>query len=159
MKKIVELYDRLAIWLCSWRADRWLHFIVAEILCFAICALCGGLPGYDRGGTTPMVDVVLQDGRSYAIPETVGTAYTGNLAISLTLDGALAEVKSASEKAKQELARTESNKELIDKCAKIAEELNPVLKEKAETERRFASIEKGMSDIAQKVGELLNKLT
>lgn len=49
-------------------------------------------------------------------------------------------------------------KELIDKCAKIAEELNPVLKEKAETERRFASIEKGMSDIAQKVGELLNKL-
>ena len=112
-----------------------------------------------NGGTTPMVDVVLQDGRSYAIPETVETAYTGNLAISLTLDGALAEVKSASEKAKQELARTESNKELIDKCAKIAEELNPTLKEKAETERRFANIEKGMSDIAQKVGELLNKLT
>lgn len=50
MKKIVELYDRLAVWLCSWRTDRWLHFIVAEILCFAICALCGGLPGYDRGG-------------------------------------------------------------------------------------------------------------
>lgn len=50
MKKIVELYDRLAVWLCSWRADRWLHFIVAEILCFAICALCGGLPGYDSGG-------------------------------------------------------------------------------------------------------------
>lgn len=80
-----------------------------------------------NGGTTPMFDVVLQDGRSYAIPETVETAYTGNLAISLTLDGALAEVKSASEK--------------------------------AETERRFASIEKGMSDIAQKVGELINKLT
>lgn len=50
MKKIVELYDRLAVWLCSWRADRWLHFIVAEILCFAISALCGGLPGYDSGG-------------------------------------------------------------------------------------------------------------
>lgn len=50
MKKIVELYDRLAMWLCSWRADRWLHFIVAEILCFAICALCCGLPCYDSGG-------------------------------------------------------------------------------------------------------------
>lgn len=54
MKKIVELYDRLAMWLCSWHANRWLHFIVAEILCFAICALCGGLPGYDRSGATAM---------------------------------------------------------------------------------------------------------
>ena len=54
MKKIVEVYDRLAIWLCSWRANRWLHFIAAEILCFAICALCGGLPGYGRGGAIAM---------------------------------------------------------------------------------------------------------
>ena len=23
---------------------------MAEILCFAICAICGGLPGYDNGG-------------------------------------------------------------------------------------------------------------
>lgn len=50
MRKIIDLYNNCAKWLCSWRADRWLHFVVACVLCFAICALSSGIFGDDKGG-------------------------------------------------------------------------------------------------------------
>lgn len=46
---MLDLYTKIAEWLCSWRADRWLHFVVSLIIAFAVAKIATAT-GFDKGG-------------------------------------------------------------------------------------------------------------
>lgn len=39
MKKIVEIYDRIANWLSSWGSDKWLHFVAGVVASFVFAKI------------------------------------------------------------------------------------------------------------------------
>lgn len=43
------MYNKIGEWLCSWRADRWMHLLVALIVCFAVSKIAMAC-GVDKGG-------------------------------------------------------------------------------------------------------------
>lgn len=103
-----------------------------------------------RGTAQMVVDVEIEaDGKTatYAIPENLGVTYAGNLVLSTEQEALLREIDALESAAQQILATVEKQKTIIERAKVVRAELNPVYKEKQETEKRFGQIEGAISEM------------
>ena len=113
------------------------------------------------GKSEMVIDIAIEaDGKkaTYAIPENMSVTWAGNLVLSTDKAGLTSEVESAVERAKQIIAAAPKAQKVIDKAPSILADLNPVFKEKQETEQRFNKIEGSISrmeELMQKQQEMM----
>ena len=109
-----------------------------------------------------MRDVTIEsDGRqqTYTIPEQLAVTYAADLVLSTEREALSAEVERMKQAAEQQLANTERNKQTVERAEQLLVELNPHIRERQETERRFKSIEGDISGIRGMMKQLLDKLS
>lgn len=112
-------------------------------------------------GTQPMRDVTIEvDGKpsAYIIPEQLSVTFAGDLVISTSKEGLSPEVERMKNEAEAVLASVDRMKEVKEKSEELLATLNPAVKEKQETEKRFKAIEGDISGIRGMVKQLLDKL-
>ena len=115
------------------------------------------------GKTEMVVDVTIEaNGKmaTYAIPESHSVTYAGHLVLSTEKSGLMSEVEAQKANAEQVLASASKAQNVIDKAPSLLAELNPMYKEKQETEQRFGKIEKsisGMEELMKKQQEMIEK--
>lgn len=100
--------------------------------------------------TQMVVDVTIEaEGKTatYTIPENLSVTYAGNLVLSTDRQGLVNEVEAMKTAAEQALSSMERQKEILAKSSALLAELNPVFKEKQETEKRFGQIENSIHEI------------
>ena len=113
------------------------------------------------GKTEMVVDVTIEaNGKmaTYAIPESHSVTYAGHLVLSTEKSGLTSEVEAQKANAEQVLASASKAQNIIDKAPSLLAELNPMYKEKQETEQRFGKIEKsisGMEELMKKQQEMM----
>lgn len=113
------------------------------------------------GKTEMVVDVTIEaNGKmaTYAIPESHSVTYAGHLVLSTEKSGLMSEVEAQKANAEQVLASASKAQNIIDKAPSLLAELNPMYKEKQETEQRFGKIEKsisGMEELMKKQQEMM----
>ena len=97
-----------------------------------------------------VVDVVIEAGgknATYAIPENMGIAYAGDIVISTDKDGIIHEVEAIKNNSEQYLNNVDKVKQDFEKSTELLAELNPILKEKQENEKRFSKIELAVEEL------------
>jgi len=100
--------------------------------------------------TVMLVDVTIEtSGRTatYSIPENLSVTYAGNLVLSTDKDGISREVEAAKNSAEQALKQVEQQRKIVERSTALLSELNPVYREKKETEERFSKIETSVSEM------------
>ena len=113
------------------------------------------------GKTEMVVDVTIEaNGKmaTYAIPESHSVTYAGHLVLSTEKSGLTSEVEAQKANTEQVLASASKAQNIIDKALSLLAELNPMYKEKQETEQRFGKIEKsisGMEELMKKQQEMM----
>lgn len=102
------------------------------------------------GRTEMVVDVTVEaNGKTatYSIPENLSVTFAGNLVLSTDKQGLTGEVEAMVANADQILASVQQAQKIKDTASAILADLNPVYKEKQETEKRFGKIEGSISDM------------
>lgn len=126
---------------------------------------------YNNNGMSPMnsgmtpntsmvVDVTIDAGgrsATYSIPENSSITYAGSLVLSTDCDGVLREIESTHNLAEQALSAVERQKEIKEKTAALLVELNPVYKEKKNTEERFNKIENSVSEMKNMLSSFIRE--
>lgn len=108
-----------------------------------------------------MIDVTIEaNGKTaiYAIPENNSVTGAGHIILSTEKSGLIGEVEAQKANAEQILASASKAQNIIDKAPSLLAELNPMYKEKQETEQRFGKIEKsinGMEELMKKQQEIM----
>ena len=116
------------------------------------------------GKSEMVVDIAIEaDGKkaTYAIPESTSVTWAGNLVLFTDKSGLVSEVEAAVERAKLIIAAAPKAQKIIDKANSILADLNPVFKEKQETEQRFSKIESSigrMEELMQKQQSMMSEL-
>lgn len=113
-------------------------------------------------GTQPMRDVTIEVGgkmTAYTIPEHLSVTYAGELVLATERSGLIAEVEKMKNEAESVLESVERMKQVREKSDLLLASLNPAVREKQETERRFKSIEGDISGIKGMMQKLLDKLS
>lgn len=111
--------------------------------------------------TEMVVDVTIEaNGKTatYTIPEGHSVTYAGHLVLSTEKSGLAGEVEAQKANAEQVLANASKAQNIIDRAPSLLAELNPMYKEKQETEQRFGKIEKsitGMEELMKKQQEMM----
>lgn len=112
-------------------------------------------------GTTPMVvDITVEtNGRTatYTIPENLSVTYAGNLILSTEREGVVREIEAMKNTAEQVLNSVERQKEIKEKATELLVELNPVYKEKKDTEERFNKIENSVSEMKNMLSSFIRE--
>lgn len=112
-------------------------------------------------GTTPMViDITVEtNGRTatYTIPENLSVTYAGNLVLSTEREGVVREIEAMKNTAEQVLNSVERQKEIKEKATELLVELNPVYKEKKDTEERFNKIENSVSEMKNMLSSFIRE--
>lgn len=104
------------------------------------------------GKAEMVVDVTVEaDSKTatYTIPENLSVTYAGNIVLSTDKQGLTGEVEAMKNNAEQILASAAQAQNVIDKAPLLLAELNPVYKEKQETEQRFGKIEGSISEMKE----------
>ena len=102
------------------------------------------------GRTEMVVDVTVEaNGKTatYPIPDNLSVTFAGNLVLSTDKQGLTGEVEAMVANADQILASVQQAQKIKDTASAILAALNPVYKEKQETEKRFGKIEGSISDM------------
>ena len=95
---------------------------------------------------------------TYVIPESLSVTYAGNLILSTDKMSLASEIEAMKNTAEQVLASVDHQKEVLEKSSSLLAELNPVYKEKQETEQRFGKIENSinrMEELMKKQQEMM----
>lgn len=93
---------------------------------------------------------------TYSIPENLSVTYAGDVVLSTDKQGLMAEVEQMKNTAEKILESVPKQKEVVDKTTALLSELNPVYKEKKETEQRFSKIEESISRMESTVNNFIN---
>lgn len=104
------------------------------------------------GKTEMVVDITIEaNGKmaTYAIPESHSVTYAGHLVLSTEKSGLTSEVEAQKANAEQVLASASKAQNIIDKAPSLLAELNPMYKEKQETEQRFGKIEGSIGEMKE----------
>jgi len=107
------------------------------------------------------VDVTIEtDGKAatYTIPENLSVTYANNIVLATDRQMLSGEVQRMKTEAENALASVEYHKKVIEKADELLAELNPAIREKQETERRFCNIEDSVKDVKGMIKTLLDKL-
>lgn len=113
------------------------------------------------GKAEMVVDVTIDaNGKTatYTIPENHSVTYAGNIVLSTEKSGLVGEVEAQKTNAEQVLSSASKAKNIIEKAPLLLSELNPIYKEKQETEQRFNKIEKsinGMEELMKKQQQMM----
>lgn len=120
------------------------------------------MPSYNSVSNPQMVvDVTIEaNGKAatYTIPESLSITYAGNLILSTDKQSLINEVEALKNGAEQVLASVEHNKTIVEKASALLSEMNPVYKEKQETEKRLTKMEGDVSEIKKMLSELSRQL-
>ena len=103
-----------------------------------------------QGGTQMVVDVSVEangNTATYSIPEHLSTTFAGNLVLSTDKDALVKEIEAMKQTAEQVINSVDRQKVIAEKAAALLVELNPVFREKKETEERFSKIENSVIEI------------
>ena len=124
--------------------------------------------GMINGKTEMVVDVTIEAANAsatYTIPENSTITYTKNLVLATDKSLLISEVESMKNQAEDILASVDKHKMVLEKSKDLLVQLNPIYKEKQETDQRFSSIEtsiqemKGVIENQNKMmGQLMEKL-
>ena len=109
------------------------------------------------GKTEMVIDITIEaNGKTatYVIPENLSVTYAGNLILSTDKMSLASEIEAMKNTAEQVLASVDHQKEVLEKSSSLLAELNPVYKEKQETEKRFSAIEETVTGVKGSVDEL-----
>lgn len=115
-----------------------------------------------KPGITPsqiVADVTIQNGNksaTYTIPENLSITYAGDIVLSTDKDGLVHEIEALKNRAEQILASVDKQREILDKANGLLAELNPVFKEKKETDLRFSKIEKSICEMKDMFSKFLS---
>lgn len=104
------------------------------------------------GRTEMVVDVTIEaDGKTatYAIPENLSVTFAGNLVLSTDKQGLTGEVEALVASAEQIIASVPRANKIKAEAPAMLASLNPVYKEKQETEQRFGKIEGSISEMKE----------
>lgn len=124
-----------------------------------------GFPRMDIMQKTPgmntqtVVDVTLDSNgkiATYTIPENLSVTYAGNIVLSTDKEGLIHEIEAIKNNAEQLLASVDKQKQILEKANGLLSELNPVYKEKKETDLRFTKIENSISEMKDMFTNFLN---
>lgn len=102
------------------------------------------------GRSEMIIDVTVEaDGKTatYAIPENLSVTYAGNIVLATDKQSLTGEVEAMVASADQVIASVTHAKNIKDKAPAILAELNPIYREKQETEQRFSKIEGSISEM------------
>lgn len=109
----------------------------------------------------PMRDVTIEvEGKQtiYTIPEHLGVTFAGETVLATDKADLLPEVGKLVNEADEIIKAYEPSKERKAKGEELLAALNPAIKEKQETEKRFKALEGDISGIRGMVKQLLDKL-
>lgn len=124
-----------------------------------------GFPRMDIMQNTPgantqtVIDVTLDSNgkiATYTIPENLSVTYAGNIVLSTDKDGLMHEIEAMKNNAEQVIASVDKQKQILEKANVLLSELNPVYKEKKETDLRFSKIENSISEMKDMFANFLN---
>jgi hypothetical protein len=104
------------------------------------------------GRTEMVVGVTVEvDGKTatYAIPENLSVTFAGNLVLSTDKQGLTGEVEALVANAEQIIASVPRANKIKAEAPAMLASLNPVYKEKQETEQRFGKIEGSISEMKE----------
>lgn len=105
-----------------------------------------------------VVDVRIEDGTTYTIPDTCEIAYVGTKVIATDKRLLVNEVESIKTTSEKALAEVDKHKETIEKCDALMLELSPIAKERKETDERLTKLEGTVGDIHTMLTEINNRL-
>lgn len=109
----------------------------------------------------PMRDVTIEvegERKVYTIPEHLETTFAGDLVLATDKANLIPEVGKMINEASEIIKAYEPSKERKAKGEELLAALNPAIKEKQETEKRFKALEGDISGIRGMVKQLLDKL-
>lgn len=108
-----------------------------------------------------VVDVSIEaEGKTatYTIPENLAITYAGDLVLSTDKASLVNEIEALKNSAEQIIASVEHNKSIVEKATTLLSDMNPVYKEKQETEKRLTKMEGDVSEIKKMLSELSKQL-
>ena len=109
------------------------------------------------GQSQMVVDVTIEANlktATYSIPENLSVTYAGDVVLSTDKQGLMAEVEQMKNTAEKILESVPKQK-----TAALLSELNPIYKEKKETEQRFSKIEESISRMESTVNNFINSFS
>lgn len=113
-----------------------------------------GFPRFEANPKTGKTEMVLDvsveaSGKTatYTIPENLSVTFAGNLVLSTTQEGLSNEVKSMQNAAEQYFAAEPYQRKVKEKSPSLLAELDPLYRDKQETEKRFGKIEGSISEM------------
>ena len=109
--------------------------------------------------TQMVIDVTVENGgksATYTIPEGLSITYAGSIVLSTDKEGLIREIEAMKNNAEQVIASVDKQKQILDKANTLLSELNPVYKEKKETDLRFSKIENSISEMKDMFANFLN---
>ena len=118
------------------------------------------MPNMNSLNNSMVVDITIDAGgrsATYTIPEGLSVTYAGNLVLSVEVDGVLKEIEAMKNTAEQVLNSVEKQKEIKKKTCELLVELNPVYKEKKDTEERFNKIETSVSEMKNMLSSFIRE--
>lgn len=109
--------------------------------------------------TRTVVDVTLDcNGKvaTYTIPENLSVTYASNIVLSTDKEGLIHEIEAVKNNAEQIIASVDKQKQILDKANTLLSDLNPIYKEKKETDLRFTKIENSISEMKDMFTNFIN---
>lgn len=113
-----------------------------------------------NGKTEMVVDVTVEangNTATYTIPENLSVTYAGNLVLSVDKQSLMPEVDNMEANADQVIASVPNAQKIKERSPMLRSELNPIYRERQETEKRFNAIEDSVNEIKQMMTEFINK--
>lgn len=114
------------------------------------------------GKAETVVDITIDaNGKTatYVIPENLSVTYAGHLILSTDKSVLASEIEAMRNSAEQVLASVDHHKEVLEKSQALLAELNPVYKEKQETEKRLSSMEKSLGEMKEMMEDFIKKMS
>jgi hypothetical protein len=96
---------------------------------------------------------------TYTIPDSLSTAYAGNLVLATEQSNLVSEVEALKNASEQILASVDRHKEVVTKTTELLTNINPSFKEKQENELRISKMETDISLIKDMIKGLKDSLT
>lgn len=106
-----------------------------------------------------VIDVTIENGdkqATYTIPENLSITYAGNIVLSTDKDNLVREIEALKNQAEQILASVDKQKQILEKANTLLADLNPVYKEKKETDLRISKIESSISEMKDMFSKFIN---
>lgn len=112
------------------------------------------------GKSEMMIDVDVEANGTtgnYSFPDSLSICYAGNLVFSTDTQGIVTELEAMHNSSERFLSQVEQQQMILQKTKELLTELNPIYKERKETEQRFNKIEGSIDRMEKMMAEFIKK--